>query len=299
MRTSAGLRRLAVVAVLLVAAMRPVHAQTPSPLQEWQYSGGIILARLFEPNLPKWRTVVGLAGEVQPVYDGSRAYRVMGGPDLLVYYRDVAFISSGEGLGYNVLRGEHYQLGLGLTYDLGRKAKEDLTNLYGMGDIKAAPVGKLYGTVVLSRKFPLILRVDARQFIGGAQGAVGDAAVYMPLPGSSKSFVMFAGPSITVATHHYLQTLYGVSQQQALDSGHPEYLITHNGTAAAGVGISATKFLGRHWLINIDGAISQLRGDPAHSPIVEKRTQRALAISFDYHHESAAAAAPALKAALE
>lgn len=295
MRASAGPRQLAVAAVLLLAAMRPLHAQTPSPLQEWQYSGGIILARLFEPNLPQWRSVMGIAAEVQPVYDGSRAYRVMGGPDFLFYYRDIAFISSGEGIGYNFLRGDHYQFGLGLTYDLGRKEKEDLTNLYGMGDIRAAPVGKLYGSVVLSRKFPLILRVDARQFVGGAQGAVGDAAVYMPLPGSSKRFVMFAGPSITVATHHYLQTVYGVTQQQSLASGHPEYLITHNGTAAAGVGFSATKFIGRHWLISIDGAISQLRGDGANSPIIEKRTERALAISFDYQHETESPEAPALR----
>lgn len=276
----------ALVLVLLVAALHPVRAQTPSPLQEWQYSGGIILARLFEPDLPKWRDIVGLAGEVQPVYDGSRAYRVQGGPDFLFYYRDIAFISSGDGLGYNFLRGDHYQFGLGVTYDLGRKAKDDLTNLRGMGDIDAAPVGKLYGSVVLSRKFPLILRVDARQFVGGAQGLVGDAAVYTPLPGSSKNFVMFAGPSITLATHHYLQTLYGVDRQQALASGHPEFLITHNGTAAAGVGFSATKFLGPHWLINMTGAIRQLRGDPAYSPIVERRTERAISISFDWQHEA-------------
>lgn len=287
MKTRAGVHRLAVLVLLLSGAgARPLYAQTPSPLQEWQYSGGIILARLFEPNLPQWRTVVGLAGEVQPAYDGARAYRGSGGPDFLFYYRDIAFISSGEGVGYNFLRGDHYQFGLGLTYDLGRKEKADLTNLQGMGTIKAAPVGKLYGSVVLSRKFPLIVRYDVRQFIGGAQGAVGDAAVYTPLPGSSKRFVMFAGPSITLATHHYLQTLYGVDAQQARDSGHPEYLITHNGTAAIGVGFSATKFLGEHWLINLEGAISQLRGDPAHSPIVERRTERAIALSFDYHHES-------------
>jgi outer membrane scaffolding protein for murein synthesis (MipA/OmpV family) len=277
--------RLALLLLLGIAGSPPVRAQTPSPLQEWQYSGGIILARLFEPNLPQWRTVVGVASEVQPVYDGSRAYRVSGGPDLLVYYRDAAFLSTGEGIGYNFLRGDHYQFGVGVTYDLGRKEKDDLTNLHGMGDIPAAPVAKLYGSVVLSRKFPLILRVDARQFVGGAQGAVGDAAVYMPLPGSSKRFVMFAGPSITLATHHYLQTLYGVDAQQSLASGHPEYLITHNGTAAAGVGFSATKFLGKHWLLNLDGAISQLRGDPAYSPIVERRTQRVIALSFDYQHE--------------
>ncbi|MBV8400847.1 MAG: MipA/OmpV family protein [Acetobacteraceae bacterium] len=274
------------IALLLGTAARPLLAQTPSPLQEWQYSGGIILARLFEPNLPEWRTVVGVASEVQPAYDGARAYRVSGGPDFLFYYRDAAFFSSGEGLGYNYLRGDHYQFGVGLTYDLGRKQKADLTNLRGMGDIKAAPVGKLYGSVVLSRHFPLILRVDARQFAGGSQGAVGDAAVYTPLPGSSKNFVMFAGPSITLATHHYMQTLYGVDRQQALASDHPEFLIRHNGTAAAGVGFSATKFFGKSWLINVNGGISQLRGSPAHSPIVERRTEHAIAVSFDYQHES-------------
>lgn len=282
----APLRQLVLALVLGAAGARAAHAQTPSPLQEWQYSGGVILARLFEPNLPDWRTVVGLAAEVQPVYEGARAYRVSGGPDLLIYYRDAAFISTGDGVGYNFLRGDHYQLGLGMTYDLGREQKDDLTTLRGMGDISPAPVAKLYGSVVLSKKLPLILRFDARQFVGGAEGAVGDAAVYIPLPGSSKRFVMFAGPSITVADHHYLQSLFGVSAQQSLASGHPEYLITHNGTAAAGVGFSASKFLGKHWLVNLDAAISQLRGDPANSPIVERRTQRVIALSFSYHHET-------------
>jgi outer membrane scaffolding protein for murein synthesis (MipA/OmpV family) len=262
------------------------RAQTPSPLQEWQYSGGIILARLFEPSLPQWRTVLGVASAVQPVYDGARAYRLSGGPDVFIYYRDVAFISTGEGVGYNFLRGDHYQFGLGMTYDLGRKEKDDLTNLHGMGDISPAPVAKLYGSVVLSKKLPLILRVDARQFIGGAEGAVGDAEVYTPLSGSSRRFVMFAGPSITLADHHYLQSLYGVTAQQSLASGHPEFLITHNSTASAGVGFSATKFLGNHWLINLDAAISQLRGDAAYSPIIERRTQRAIVLSFAYRYET-------------
>ena len=226
-----------------------------------------------------------MAATVQPIYDGARAYHVSGGPDFLFYYRDIAFVSAGEGLGFNFLRGAHHEFGVALAYDLGRKEKADLTNLHGMGDISPAPVAKLYGSVVLSKKFPLILRVDVRQFMGGAQGAVGDAAVYLPLPGSSQRFVMFAGPAITLATRHYMQTLYGVSKQQALASGHPEYLIMHNGTAGAGVGFSATKFLGKHWLINLEAAISQVRGAPAHSPLIEQRTQRALALSFDYYRE--------------
>src|SRR5690349_15083763 len=81
----------------------PAAAQTPSPMQEWQYSGGIVLARLFEPHLPEWRTVAGLAAEVQPIYDGANAYKVRPGAVINVRYRDIAFLSAGEGLGVNIL----------------------------------------------------------------------------------------------------------------------------------------------------------------------------------------------------
>jgi outer membrane scaffolding protein for murein synthesis (MipA/OmpV family) len=276
--------RFKAAALLVFLFCLPHHAvaQTPSPLQEWQYSGGIILARLFQPDLPTFRTILGAAVDLAPIYDGARDYRTKGGPVINIRYKDIAFLSTGEGLGYNFLRGDHYQFGVAMAYDLGRKERDDLTNLHGMGDIGAAPVAKVFGSYVLSRKFPLILRVDARQFIGGAQGAVGDAGIYMPLPGSSKTFVMFAGPSITWATHHYLQTLYGVSAEQSLASGHPAYEIAHNGSAAIGAGFSATKFLTPHWLLNIDAAVSQIHGYPAQSPIVESRTQKTLALSVDY-----------------
>lgn len=276
-------RPLYFLALLLCGGLlQVVSAQTPSPLQEWQYSGGIILARLFEPDLPRFRTILGLASELQPAYDGSRAYRVEGGPVINAYYRDVAFISTGDGIGYNFLRGDHFQVGVSMTYDLGRKVTQDYANLHGMGDISPAPVAKLFGSWVISRKLPLILRVDARQFIGGAQGVVGDIAVYTPLPGSSKTFVMFAGPSVTLATHHYMQALYGVTPQQSAASGHPVYEIRHDGTSAAGVGFSATKFIGEHWLLNLDAAINQIRDNPSRSPIVERTFQRVIVLSVNY-----------------
>jgi outer membrane scaffolding protein for murein synthesis (MipA/OmpV family) len=271
-----------VVALLLLAGVgRPLLAQTPSPLQEWQYSGGVILARLFQPDAPEYRRIAGLAAEVAPIYDGARAYRVQGGPVINFYYRDIAFVTTGDGIGYNVFRGDHYQFGVAMAYDLGRKQSQDLTNLHGLGDIGAAPVAKVFGTWVLSKRFPLILRTDVRQFVGGAEGSIADAGVYLPLPGSSTTFVMFAGPSMSFATHHYLQTLYGITPQQSLASGHPVY-DPHAGTSAAGVGFSATKFVTNHWLLNMDAAIKQIRGSAAESPLIEKRTQRVLTLSLDY-----------------
>jgi outer membrane scaffolding protein for murein synthesis (MipA/OmpV family) len=93
---------------------------------------------------------------------------------------------------------------------------------------------------------------------------------------------MFAGPSISFATHHYLQTVYGVSAAQALTSGHPAYDVAHAGISSVGVGFSATKFITSHWLVNIDAAISQKRGSAAESPLVEARTQRVLALSLNH-----------------
>jgi outer membrane scaffolding protein for murein synthesis (MipA/OmpV family) len=278
-------RRLAkswVLLLFLAGFSRTVIAQTPSPLQEWQYSGGVILSRLFEPDAPEYRKIVGVATETAPIYSGARAYRVQGGPVVNINYRDVAFISTGDGIGYNVLRGDHYQIGVAMAYDLGRNEQQDLNNLRGLGDIGAAPVAKIYGTWVLSKSFPIILRVDGRQYIGGAQGATGDVSMYMPLPGSSKTFVMFAGPSISFATHHYLQTLYGIPAAQAATSGHPAYEVAHAGTSAVGVGFSATKFITSHWLLNMDTAISQIRGSASQSPLIEERTQRVLAVSLNY-----------------
>jgi outer membrane scaffolding protein for murein synthesis (MipA/OmpV family) len=274
--------RLACAALLIgLAGVRTACAQTPSPLQEWQYSGGIILARLFEPNLPDWRNILGVAAESQPVYTGAHAYKVQGGPVINIQYKDIAFVSTGDGIGINFLRGDHYRVGAAMAYDLGRKERDDYGNLRGMGDISAAPAPKLFATYVLSKKFPLILRVDARQILGGADGTVGDVGIYMPLPGSSKKFVMFAGPSVTLATHRYLQSEFGVTPEQSLASGHPVF-DPHAGMQSAGVGFSATGFLTAHWLLNVDAAITKLKGSPDVSPLTETSTQRELALSIDY-----------------
>jgi outer membrane scaffolding protein for murein synthesis (MipA/OmpV family) len=275
--------RLSLCAAILLCIIWPRSscAQTPSPLEEWQYSGGLILARLFAPDLPEWRRVLGVAAETQPVYGGAGAYRLQAGPVVNIQFSDIAFLSTGDGLGVNFLRGDHYRIGAAIAYDRGRLERDDYNNLRGMGDIRAAPVAKVFASYVLSRKFPLILRLDARQVLGGANGTVGDAGIYMPLPGSSKKFVMFAGPSITLATHRYLQSEYGVTPEQSLASGHPVF-DPHTGMVSVGVGFSATRFITDHWLLNVDAALTKLKGSPDVSPITEASTQREVALSVAY-----------------
>jgi len=127
-----------------------------------------------------------------------------------------------------------------------------------MGDISAAPAANYSPRSYSRKKFPLILRVDARQILA-ARRYVGDVGIYMPLPGSSKKFVMFAGPSITFATHRYLQSEFGVTPAQSLASGHPVF-DAHAGMQSVGVGFSATRSSRTTWLLNIDAALTKLKG---------------------------------------
>jgi len=269
------------LAAILACGARGATAQTPSPMQEWQYAGGIALQNLFAPKIPRWDVIVGIATSTKPVYSGASQYVGSGGPVINIRYKDRAFISSGEGIGVNVLVGKQYRVSLAVGLDLGRRVDWHYSTLHGLGDIPRAPFLKLAGTYVISKRLPILLRGDIRKIAGGAAGIVGDLDVYMPLPGSSRKFVMFAGPTVTLADRTHLQTIYGISPRQALASGYPVFA-AHGGLMAAGFGFSATRFFTPHFLANTNLAWSELLGSAGRSPIVERKAQASLTLSVAY-----------------
>jgi len=101
-----------IVIVLCACLTCPAFSQTPSPLQEWQYSRGWVLLSLFDLDVPETLILTGVAAERGPLYEGASSYRTRGGPVLEFRYRDVAFASVGEGVGVNVLRGRNYLAGV-------------------------------------------------------------------------------------------------------------------------------------------------------------------------------------------
>jgi outer membrane scaffolding protein for murein synthesis (MipA/OmpV family) len=277
----ANLSRFLIVLACLVASAAVV-AQTPSPLQEWQYSSGLILATMFAPDLPEFRMISGVGAAVQPVYDGSRAYRARGGPVIDIQFKDIAFASTGDGIGYNVVRTRGLQLGVSMAYDLGRKERDDYANLTGMGDKPVSAVPKLFGAWVVSEQFPLVIRADIRHLLRAGGGSVADLGAYFPLPGSSAHLAMFLGPSITVANRRYLQDLYGVTNQESASSRHIVYSIEQSGIEATGLGFSAIWTLSRHILVTVDAAINRLGRLAAGSPLVERSSGHVAALSLDY-----------------
>lgn len=269
------------VAVLLAlaigAGMVPrARAQTPSPMAEWQYSAGVPLRPMFEDQIPDWQIELGAAGVVQPLYPGAGKYRFEPGPDIDVRYKDQAFFSTGEGLGWNLFSGKTYRVGTSLGFDLGRSA-DSATRLHGTGDIGVAPVPKLFAEYVL---FPVVLRADVRRALGGVDGWLGDVSAYMPVWGT-KQFFVFAGPTVTLADDVANRHEFGISATQHLRSGLPRYDAT-GGLQSAGFGTNLTWMITDHWLLDGGASAQRLLDGAAHSPLVQSRLQYQASFTIGY-----------------
>lgn len=262
----------------LFALAGPARAQTPSPLAEWQFSGGVPLRSYFLDTLPKWEYELGLAFVTQPKYDGAKEYVIQPGPTIDVRYRDLFFVSTGEGLGWNILHGKTYRAGLALTYDFGRRLNRDQKSR-GLGDnVQGAPEAKIFAEYVI---FPVVLRGDVRQALGGYSGIVGDLSVYMPVYGTPKFFVL-AGPSVTYGNDPFMRQFFGVSAAQAAATGGQPY-DAEAGIKSYSFGSNAIWLINDHWRLNGTVSITRLIGDAANSPTTERKTQYGFALSLDYN----------------
>jgi len=266
---------------MLAGLCRPVLAQTPSPLQDWQFSRGWDIARLFGAKVPDWVVLTGAAFELQPLSEGGDYYRNRAGPVIEIRYQDRYFFSMGEGLGMNLLQGEHYSLGMAVGFDTGRKAEQESGRLRGLADIPPAPVARVFGSYTLSKRFPLVIKADVRHFAGGAEGTVANLSAYLPLPGSSDSTFFFAGPGITWSDHDHMQRVYGIYGAEALASGYPVFA-PRAGISQVGFGFSATHIFSRRWILNFDAAVSRLDGDARDSPVTQQNLQHVASLSLVY-----------------
>ena len=263
-----GLAVIAVAAAMIAA--RPARAQTPSPLAEWQYSSGIQLQRLVEPTVPDWQVELGVGTQYAPVFDGLTRYQAQPGPVIDIRYKDIAFASTGEGVGFNLFSFRHVRFGAAVTYDLGRSPHLDGEELSGLGTIHPAPEIKIFAGYALAKAFPLVIRVDARKQIGATNGYIGDAGAYLPMPGSSQVFAWFVGPTVTLADSRYMKAYFGVSQVQAAHTRYRPYKASA-GFKSAGLGVAADYFVTTHIIISANGAFDRLLGSAANSPLTQNK----------------------------
>jgi len=171
----------------------PAVAQTPSPLQEWQYSSGVLLHKLYEPVMPDWQVQSGLAFESRPLYLGVtyRKWR----PGRQVSYR-ISTSSRPAKASVQLPAGAKYRAGISLATTSAVTPTRTSTP-EGSRNVSAAPWPSC-SFYIISKAIPLTLRVDLRQYVAVRTASRRRGSVYAA-PGSSERFVMFAGPSFTFA----------------------------------------------------------------------------------------------------
>lgn len=260
------LRSLAIGILLVLPCVGIASAQTPTPLANWQFSAGQVLASLAGPP-PEWRAVLGLGAGVAPDYPGAERYKAQPSGIVDLRYRDIAFLSDGEGLGVNLLHGKGYRAGVAISYDLGRYHRDD-PRVSALRDVDAAPEAKLFAQYFL---LPVVLAADVRKGLGGHDGYIGDLGAYVPLP-IGKSAFLFVGPGITFADSRYMDAYFGVDAAHAQASGLRQFT-ADGGVRNVSFGATAVYLFGEHWLLNADAGLQRLLGDAARSPVTEDKIQ--------------------------
>ncbi|HXE28751.1 MAG TPA: MipA/OmpV family protein [Stellaceae bacterium] len=250
-------------------------AQT-STLTDWQNSSGIVMRPLGGP-VPDWQVTVGGGVAAIPAYEGSNEQRVSPAPTVDIRYKDLAYLSIGEGIGVNIFRGTNYRAGIGLAFDYGREHNA-ATRLAGTGNIDPAPVFKAF---VQYAFVPVVVSVDVKQALTSYQGLTADIGAYMPVVANEKVQI-FVGPQVTFADSRYMQAYFGINPGNTSAQSNFHNYSASGGLKDAKLGITGLYHINDHWLIDGDLGVERLLGSATGSPIVQTEWGWTVAATLNY-----------------
>jgi len=252
---------------------------------------GIVLALLTTPVLAAEQSegnVLTLGGgvDVAPRYSGSDKSRV-GAAQVVDYaMANGFFISTTRGVGYGNNIG-NLDYSAAVSYRTGRKDKDVSSDsissgsdyLRGMGDIKGSAI------VVpgLGYKVTDWLHLQLQAEVPVSERDNGEAVhfgIISPLYISPKNEVTLALTS-SWGSDKYMQTYYGVSAAQAAASGFARH-DAGAGIYAYSLNLDWTHRLTSRWSVLAAAGVTQLTGDAADSPIVQRKTSPTGSLKVTY-----------------
>ena len=204
---------------------------------------------------------LGVQGIVSPEYLGSDEYQIepsalfsveylnipglgsFGGPDGLGFSIGPSFkyLSERDSSDYPGLRGLD---DIDATYELGIKADYEWENFQVYGDVRYA--------------------------LGGGDGFVGDFGAYLIARPLDRRLVLKLGPTVSLASSNYMDTYFGVSPRESLNTGgRLAAYEADGGFKSVGVAASAKYEIFTDYFINADAKYDRLVGDAKDSPVVK------------------------------
>ncbi len=230
------------------------------------------------PTSVSWEGAIGLSAQYRPEYAGAQHRVLKVTPALFVRYgRFTITNASGfvtrraddvvRGLGVDLLARDRLSVKLSLRYDRGR-AEDTSNSLSGMGDIPATVRARLVANWRLDGPWRagLSWSVDA---LGRGGGNLGDISVgWEQRVTPATQFA--ASLSLALAGDRYMQTYYGISQEQAARTGRPVYQARAGWRDVTG-SVSLRHDLGPEWTLLVGLSASRQLGPAADSPLTTQR----------------------------
>jgi len=232
-----------------------------------------------KPVPSNWEGAVGLIVHSSAEYQGGASQAIGVTPAFYLRYKRLTISNSSgfvnrrsddvlRGLGLDLVNRERVRVNLALRFDRGRQESSS-DDLRGMGDVKATlrlRVGASW-EVIEDLRLGASWSVDA---FGRGGGNFGDVSVVREKRLCEGS-VFSVGSSLSFAGDRYLQSYYGVSEEQ---SGRTRYARYEPSSGLRDVAVFAGLRgpLGPHWSYLAGVSASRLLGPAADSPLVSRPT---------------------------
>lgn len=232
--------------------------------ENWTSSGNAVLPQPGGDS--PFRSVLGGGVAFAPEYLGSDDFELKPLPMFETTYAGKLFLSTQQGLGYNLWRKRTIRAGPRLTFDLGRDST-DHARLAGLPDVD---LGFEVGAFLESYNGPWRIRGNVRQEVAsGHGGLLGTVDVAW---GSrwTKSTSIVLGVQGTLADEAYMESYFGVPAGSAI-AGRPSYSPSagvRDASAYAQIIYDITKNL----FVSVEGRGQMLLGDAEGSPLVDSNT---------------------------
>jgi MipA family protein len=247
-----------------------------------------------------WNVSLGAAVVSSPEYEGAK--RTVSGlaPDVNISYKTDGWGTFGvgsksRGISWTAIDKDEYSLGISLGANTGRKDNADGTlfspgskRLKGMGEIKSSADISVFGHYTVG--VPIMLqftkntgdgKVDAKNgSFKGHGGTEVSLSTDIPIPLTS-AITLSISPSLNWADSKYMQTYFGVSAAQSANSGFKQYK-ADGGIKSLALSLGANYQIDKHWAANVGVTFSQLQGNAAKSPLVERKGQTSVVAGVNY-----------------
>jgi outer membrane protein len=225
-----------------------------------------------------WAGTVGAGLAEVPRYPGASTDRARLEPLVSIDHGDRLFIGP-LGIGVAAVRWNGFRAGPVLGLQGGRRQSDD-PRLIGLGDISASVTAGLFAGYA---RGPLEVSATARQAIShSTNGLSGLLQVNIRHAFAMARTFVAAGPDLEFGNGDFERTWFGISPAQSATSGLPVYA-PRTGINRIGLHAGLTYRATQHILLRFFARLSDITGDAAQSPIVERRTQTEVGAGIAYH----------------